>query len=176
MVDRYRPANSFSDPIPGTARPVGAPPPAGGSQNSDITEQAQQTISHVADRASSVVTAQIERQKERAANGLDSVAGALEQAATRLEDDKVGLHEYVDGAVSRVRALSSYLRENDVAEVIDDAEDFAKRQPVLVIGGAFLLGFLGARFMASSRPATPRSRRAPLPPRPADRPRIPAVG
>jgi len=155
---------------------MNAPPPAAGSQNSDIAGQAQQTIGHVADRASGVVTDQIERQKERAASGLDSVAGALEQAATRLGDEKVGLHEYVGGAASQVRALSSYLRSNDVGEVIDDVEDVARRQPAIFIGGAFLLGFLGARFMASSRPATLHRRREMASPRPAGGPRMPAVG
>jgi hypothetical protein len=154
--------NNFTNPGPGSARPgvpSGTDPWRAGSQNRDIGEQAQQTIGHVTERAGNLVTTQIERQKERVAGGLDSVAGALEKAAGQLGNEQTGVDQYARSAASRVRAISGYLRSNDVGDVIDDAEDIARRQPALFIGAAFALGFLGARFLASSRPTPSRARR-----------------
>jgi hypothetical protein len=178
MADTPTSANNFTTSGPGSTRPGGTSgPDAGrpGSQNRDIGEQAQQTLGHVTERAGNFLTSQADRQMERAAGGLDSVAGALEQAARQLGNQQMGLDQYVDSAASQVRALSGYLRSNDVGEVIDDVEDVARRQPALFIGGAFVLGFLGARFLASSRPAPSRVRRT-TSPGIGGSPRLPAMG
>src|SRR5262249_7341979 len=73
--------------------------------------------------------------------------------------------DYVNSAADGVARFSGYLRAKDVGELIDDAEEVARRQPILVIGGAFLLGFFGARFLKSSRPQMPppERRSSPMP-------------
>jgi hypothetical protein len=39
--------------------------------------------------------------------------------------------------------------------MVRNVEDFARRQPALFIGGAFMLGLLGARFLKSSAQTDP---------------------
>jgi hypothetical protein len=56
-------------------------------------------------------------------------------------------------AADQVERLSTYLRDSSFEDVIREAEDMARRQPLLFLGGAFLAGFLGARFLKSSSPS-----------------------
>jgi hypothetical protein len=59
----------------------------------------------------------------------------------------------MDRAAGGVSEISSYLRDRNVDDMLADAEDFARRQPELFLGGAFALGMLAARFFkSSSRP------------------------
>jgi len=64
-----------------------------------------------------------------------------------------------DMAADRVRQLSDYLRRHEVEDLMDDVEDFARRQPALVLGGAFALGVLTARFLKSSGSSSGRTSR-----------------
>ena len=45
-----------------------------------------------------------------------------------------------------------YLRGKDFDRMVDDLEGFARRQPALFLGGAFMLGLLAARFLKSGNP------------------------
>jgi hypothetical protein len=57
--------------------------------------------------------------------------------------------------------FSGYLSEREVGDLVYEAEDYARRHSAYFVGGAFLLGLLGARFLKSSTPR--RERHAELP-------------
>jgi len=118
-----------------------------------VADQAQQAVGQVADQARQQVSSRLAGQKDRAAEGLSSVAQALRQTGQQLrEQDQQTVTPYIDRVASQVEQLSSYLQRNDLGQLIDDVENFARRQPALFLGGAFVLGLLGARFLKSSRP------------------------
>jgi hypothetical protein len=120
-----------------------------------VTEQAQQTAGQVVDQARQQVSSRLAGQKDRAAEGLTSVAQALRQTSQQLrEQDQQTVTGYIESAASQVERVSNYLKHNDLGGLIDDVEQFARRQPALFLGGTFVLGLLGARFLKSSRPAT----------------------
>jgi len=120
-----------------------------------VTDQAQQTAGQVVDQARQQVSSRLGDQKDRAAESLVSVAQALRQTGQQLrEQDQQGVTHYIDQAASRVERLSNYLQQNDLGQLVDDVEQMARRQPALFLGGAFVLGLLGARFLKSSRPYT----------------------
>ncbi len=131
-----------------------------GTGTNDIAEQAkekarqaQAKAGDIAGQARDQVGTQLSGQKDRVAEGLGGVAQALRQTGQQMRDqDQLGLTGYVDRAASQVESFSSYLRENDMGRVVDDVERFARREPALFLGGAFVLGLLGARFLKSSRP------------------------
>lgn len=119
----------------------------------EIASQAQQAARPVVDQARQQVSSRLAGQKDRAAEGLTSVAQALRQTGQELrKQDELGVTSYIDRAVSQVERLSSYLQDNEIGQLVDDVEQFARRQPALFLGGAFVLGLLGARFLKSSRP------------------------
>jgi hypothetical protein len=56
----------------------------------------------------------------------------------------------VEAVADRGRRLGEYLRVSDGEQLLRDVEDFARKQPWLMVGGSALVGFLGSRFMKAS--------------------------
>jgi len=120
-----------------------------------VAEQAQQAAGQAVGQARQQVSSRLAGQKDRAAEGLTSVAQALRQTSQQLrEQDQQTVTGYIESAASQVERVSNYLKQNDLGGLIDDVEQFARRQPALFLGGTFVLGLLSARFLKSSRPAT----------------------
>src|SRR5690606_20210610 len=65
--------------------------------------------------------------------------------------DQADVGQYMRQMADQVDRFAGYLESRDVGEVMDQVEDFARRQPAAFIGGAFTLGLIGARFLKSSR-------------------------
>jgi hypothetical protein len=130
-------------------------PPAGGN---DLLKQAKQTTSEVVDQVQQQAGSRITRQKDEAADEIQKVAGAVRQLGDQLGGQEQGpiahyAAEYGKKAADGLERLTNYLRENDPKALVSELENLGRRQPALLIGGAFLLGLAGARFLKSSRPA-----------------------
>ncbi len=117
-----------------------------------FADQAQDKAGQVVDQARGVVASRVSDQKSRAAESLHNVAGALRQTSQQLQQqDQAGVTDYVDSAANQLERLSGYLQHTDVGDLLDDVERFARRQPSVFLGGAFVLGLTAARFLKSSR-------------------------
>jgi len=122
-----------------------------GAKAQDVVEQTQQKAGEVVDQAKQQVTSQLSTQKDRAADSLGTVADALRQSGKHLRDnDQHGIAQYADKAAERVEQFTDQLRGKDVQEIVRDVEHYARQQPAVVLGGAFVLGLLGARFLKST--------------------------
>jgi hypothetical protein len=116
------------------------------------------TGSGIAERVRESATAGLAAQKDRATEGLESVARAIRQSTHHLrESHHETIAEYVEKAADSIQRASAQLRERDLGNIVKDVEQFARRQPALFIGSAFALGVVGARFLKSS---SDRRRRA----------------
>ena len=145
-------------PAGGTAAPRDAP----GAGTQDVVGQAQQVAGQVADRAqqqTGQVAGQIKQQAssrlsgqiDRAAEGLGNLSQALLSMSGQLrQQDQALVAEYTSRTAEQVQRAASYLRGKDVDQLVDEAEQFARRQPVVFISGAFALGLVAARFLKSS--------------------------
>ncbi|HEX6974417.1 MAG TPA: hypothetical protein VF147_08450 [Vicinamibacterales bacterium] len=103
------------------------------------------------DRVRERAAAQLSSQKDRATDGLGSVARAVRQSAEPLRNNQQDtIAQYVEKAADQIDRFSTTLRNRDVGELVADAQRLARRQPALFIAGAFAVGLLGARFMKSS--------------------------
>jgi hypothetical protein len=129
---------------------------AGVTGSSSTVEKAKTTISNVASHAGDKVAFGLDAQKAKAAEGLGSVARALRQSSDELREQNQGgaVPEYISSAASQVERLSGYLQSTNTKEMVNGVERFARQQPALFIGGVFLLGLLGARFLKSSAQST----------------------
>jgi ElaB/YqjD/DUF883 family membrane-anchored ribosome-binding protein len=104
------------------------------------------------DKARGRVRSVVSEQAKRAASELDAATDALRQAGQNLrERDKAALSQYADKAAVQIERLSHYLHEKDFDQFVDDAEDFVRRRPLMVIGGVFVAGIALARFFKASR-------------------------
>jgi hypothetical protein len=98
----------------------------------------------------------LDAQKDRAAEGLGSLVQALRQTSQQLREQNQGaaVDEYLTSATDQVERFSNYVRSANVSQMVNQVEQFARRQPRLFLGGAFVLGLLGARFLKSSGQAS----------------------
>jgi len=107
----------------------------------------------IADRVKERASAQLNTQKDRATEGLGTMAQAIRQPAQQLRDQH---HEtvagYVEQAADQIDKLSRGLKNKDVGELVNDAQRLARRRPALFVGSAFAVGLVGARFLKSSPP------------------------
>ena len=124
----------------------------GPPSSADAMEKAKETISNVASKAGDKVASGLDTQKAKAAEGLGSVARALRQSSDQLREQNQGavVPEYISSAANQVERLSGYLRSTNTRDMVSGVEQFARQQPTLFVGGAFMLGLLGARFLKSS--------------------------
>src|SRR5690349_9360509 len=105
----------------------------------------------VVDRVRESASAQLSSQKDRATDGLGSLARAIRESTQALRDNQQDtVAQYVEQAADRLDTLSTTLRDRDVTQLMTDAQRFARRQPAAFIGASFVLGMLTARFLKSS--------------------------
>lgn len=117
-----------------------------------LTETAKDSVQKGADQVKHTVMSQAATQKDQAAHGLDTVSGAVNQAAQQLrQSNQEPMARAAESVASNIGQFADYLRSRSVGDLIGEAEDFASRQPTLFLSGAFLVGVLGARFLKSSR-------------------------
>jgi hypothetical protein len=125
--------------------------PQSKSTTDRLTNEAQDKSKEVVDKAKDTAMNTMESQKSRAANNIGNVAEALRQTGKQLRNqDQQGFSRMADTAADRLEQFSDDLQNKDFNEMMDDVEDFARRDPELFLGGAVVLGLLAARFLKSS--------------------------
>jgi len=138
------------DQSPSDAQMSGTADQAAGAAGA-VVDQAKEKAGELVGQAREQAKPRVESQKQRAADSLGSTAHALRQTSRQLRDQEEGtIAQYAERAAGQVERFADYLREHDVNELIGETERFARRQPVLFVGGAFALGLLAARFLKSS--------------------------
>ena len=103
------------------------------------------------DRVRSGATAQLSTTKDRATDGLGSLAQAVRQSTQPFrENQQDTIAQYIEKAADQLDRFSSHLRQRDINDIVDDVQRFARRQPAVFIGAAFAAGVVAARFLKSS--------------------------
>jgi hypothetical protein len=116
------------------------PKPTLADRTRDVAAQAQQ-------KAGEQVRSGIDNGKRRAAGALHGVAQSLLNGTGEAPQ---GASRYVREAGEQVQRAADWLDQADAQQITRSAEEFARRQPALFIGGAFALGLVAARFIKSS--------------------------
>ncbi len=117
----------------------------------DVKEQVQHTAADLKEQVATQATGTMANQKDAASDNLNTVAHAFRQTSEHLRDsDQAGIAGYVDRAAGQVEHVAGYLSKRDLREIAQDAEQFARREPALFLGGALALGLFAARFLKSS--------------------------
>jgi len=94
---------------------------------------------------------QLGSQKQRATEGLGSIAQAIRSTSQQLRDSgQEKTADYVTRAADQLESWSNTLNQRDLEDLLQEVQRFARRQPALFIGTAFGVGLLAARFLKSS--------------------------
>ena len=147
--------SAVKPPQPATAGDVGSPTGQQTGGANDLLQHAKQTTSEVVDQVQQQAGSRLDRGKDEAARDLQKVAGAVRNMGNELGGQQQGpiaqyAAQYGQKAAEGIERLTNYLRTNDTKALVSEIENFGRRQPALMIGGAFLLGLAGARFLKSS--------------------------
>ncbi len=117
----------------------------------DVADTATSTAKDLASQATDKAKAVASDHKATAADALSDVADALETSSESLRDnDHDAFARYAGQAAEQVSQFQASIRDKSVGQLMDEAERFARREPGLFVGGAFLLGIAGARFLKAS--------------------------
>jgi hypothetical protein len=137
------------------ADPIEAEAKEGVQQAKEVAKQAmeqvQQKAQEVAGQAQTQAKSAIASRKDQAVDQLGGVAQVFRTTSNELRNqDKDTIAQYADKVADQVERVSSFLEERDVDQLMGEAESFARRQPELFLGGAFIVGLLVGRFIKSS--------------------------
>lgn len=119
-------------------------------KGSHIAEEGREKAHEIGDRAQDMARSRAEEQKERVTNGMRTFADALRRGCDDLSTDQNQYRPLLNSAADRVEGVSRYLEQHDVDDLTNEVRRFAREHTPLFIGGAFALGFAGARFLKSS--------------------------
>lgn len=112
-----------------------------------VVDQAKNTFQQARDRASS----SLGESKSQVADQFGTVADALRRTTEHLRsEDQQRIAGLTETIARQVDQVANYLRTKDAQAMKQDLENLARRQPALMLGGALVLGLIGARFLKSS--------------------------
>lgn len=107
-------------------------------------------MDRVTDTAQQQVGNQVNSQLGRGADMLDQVSKAIRQSGEQLRSDQPQIASLADTAAQQVDRAGDFLRQTDFQGMVRGAEDFARRQPAMFLGGALALGLVASRFLKAS--------------------------
>jgi hypothetical protein len=117
----------------------------------EATEEVGEAAVGAAERVKERTGQALAGQKDYLAGQVESIAHALRRTAATLRvEGQDAVAGFADRAAGRLAGMSSSVRENDTSGLIRRAEDFARREPALFLGGAVALGLAIARMLKSS--------------------------
>jgi ElaB/YqjD/DUF883 family membrane-anchored ribosome-binding protein len=127
----------------------------GTSAVEEKVDQAKEVVSaqasQAAERSRGMVQGQLDQRSTQVGQQVGSASSVLRRAAeqSRLEgnDQQARVAEQIADRGDRV---SAYLIDADGRQLLEEAEDFARRQPWVVAGAGALIGFALARALKAS--------------------------
>ena len=149
------PMNQANANQPGGGQQSGAQAKGQQGGEQDLLQQAKQVTGEVVNQVQQQAGSQLNRQKETAATELTAVVNAVRKFGESLSGEANGpISRYAadlgDKAAQNLERFSNYIREQDPKRLLNDVQNFGRRQPALLLGGAFLLGFAGARLIKTA--------------------------
>ena len=91
--------------------------------------------------------------------GMAGERDAMQQAKDKVKDVASQVREenqgemvarYIERASDQAQRFADYLRNAEPDQVVGEIQRFARRQPTLFLGGAFMLGLAASRFLKAS--------------------------
>jgi uncharacterized protein YicC (UPF0701 family) len=129
-----------------------------GQQGGSAKEQIREVRNQVVDQAKNTFQQARERagtslgeSKTQFADQIGAVAEALRRTTEHLRsEDQSRIAGLTETLARQIDQVSNYLRNKDAAAMRADLENVARRQPAIALGGALVLGLIGARFLKST--------------------------
>ena len=127
------------------------PSRAPGARGGDTKEQVKQQANTMWSDAKETARSKLSEQQHTAASGMRDLAEALRKAARELKGDQQQMvARAAESAAGGLEQISGTIGGKDLGTLLDDAQSFARRQPVTFLAAAVAAGFLAVRFLKAS--------------------------
>jgi hypothetical protein len=136
----------------------------------EAADQAKETAQNVVSQAQDTVREQVDQRTTEVGERAGGTAEDIRSVGQELRHQgKEGAANIAEQAANRIDRAAGYLRDADGDRILNDVEDFGRRQPWAVLAGAVVLGLAAARFLkASSRERYSSRRSSPQLPSPTE--------
>ena len=115
-----------------------------------IVSEAKEEASKLIDETKQETSKMAKQQMQVVANQIDGIARALTKTADSIEDDQTWVADGVRQTAQTLEKMSESLRVNEFGKLVRNFENYAKQQPVVVLGGAAIAGFFLVKFLKKS--------------------------
>jgi hypothetical protein len=122
-------------------------------QVQEKAQVAQEKMRETTETMRSRMREQVDQRSTQAGEQVSSTAQALRSTSEKLrEEGRDGPARAADRAADQAERIGGYLEQSDADRILNDIEDFGRRQPLAVAAIGLGLGFMASRFLkASSR-------------------------
>lgn len=140
--------STYTDPSVGTTE--------NGSSNveqqhplAEAGQHAGESVGVLAERATGLGFQQADRAREKAAEGLSHVTDTIRRVSIDMQDQPA-IANAAETVADQAERIGEYLRTTDARQMLSTVEDVARRQPLLFLGGAFVLGLAASRLIKAA--------------------------
>jgi hypothetical protein len=128
------------------------PPGTGSGQDplADAGQQAGESIGQIAERATNLGYTRADTGREQVAHSLTTLASGIRRASSDIAGEQPALANVTETAAEQTDRIARYLQQTDAREIVHNVEDLARRQPLLFLGGAFVLGLAASRLLKAA--------------------------
>ena len=116
----------------------------------EAAHETAQTAGQLAHRASETGFQQVDQRREQAADAVDRIAQSIRRVSVDIGEQQPAIGNVADTAAEQAERLAGYLRRTDARQMLDNVQGYARRQPLLFVGGAFLAGLAASRLMKAA--------------------------
>lgn len=118
----------------------------------DLGQVAKEQTQQVKEAASKIAA----DERSFAATKVSGIATAISKIGDEMEkSDQPEVGRYAKRIGSSLQNFAGEIKDRDLREVANMAEDFGRRQPLAFLGMAALAGFVTSRFLMASPPRRP---------------------
>ena len=132
--------------------PNGTTNGSGGFKKADL-DAVTQTVKDMGSKLGTVAAekaeAMAERSKDAGVEVVQKASKTVGNVADSLQQDQPMIADYVRDAATNIDKVAQSLKNHTVADLVSMATEFGRKQPLVFIAGAALVGFALTRFVKS---------------------------
>ena len=121
-----------------------------GGRQGATAERLRETAVENVEKAGERARERIGDARHRVVDRIRRMSSALRSTSERLEQEDEVAARYAAKASDGIERVANYLSSADVGGLLREAEGFARKQPAVFYGGAFVVGLAAGRFFRSS--------------------------
>lgn len=126
----------------------------GTAVGSGLASDLKQQASGIAEQAKAKAKETAHSGQTMAADQLQHLAQGVRRSADNFDDEQAWLKDGLSSAAESLERFSSTLRDRDLTDLMHEAEDTARRHPVIFATACAVAGFALVRFFKSSGRST----------------------